>query len=216
MLVLCDFDGTITTTDVTNLIWDELGIPQWRERLLPAYRAGQTSTLELMDTGWKAIRASEADLLAMAHPRIALRDGFDTLRAMCAAKDWPFHVVSCGLDWYIRAFLPPGVPYTSYTATLADGWRVSLPAACHLPPGVDFKIHVMQALQERHPGLPVVFIGDGRNDFPIARAASHAFAVRDSTLAHLSAKHGVPCVEFDSFAEVVSALEAMETVTAQP
>ena len=30
MLILCDFDNTITTEDVTNLLWDEFDLPNWR------------------------------------------------------------------------------------------------------------------------------------------------------------------------------------------
>jgi 2-hydroxy-3-keto-5-methylthiopentenyl-1-phosphate phosphatase len=206
MLVLCDFDGTITTDDVTNVLWDRYGLANWRERLLPAYRAGQTSTLELMDTGWRAIAMSADDLLLAARAKIALRDGFTAFLDGCANRRWDFHVISCGLDWYLRAFLPSGVPFTSYAAVLEDGWRVRLPEGHTLPPGADFKVHVMRQLQVGHPGVGTVFIGDGRNDFPIAQACDHVFALGGSTLARLCGEAGVACVEFESFNEIGAAL----------
>jgi 2-hydroxy-3-keto-5-methylthiopentenyl-1-phosphate phosphatase len=205
-LVLCDFDGTITTEDVTNVLWDRYGLADWRARLLPPYRAGEVTTLDLMDTGWRAIDRPEAELLAAARGQIGLREGFPEFVATCARRQWPFHVISCGLDWYLRAFLPPDVPFTSYTAAFEDGWRVRLPRGQELPPGADFKIHVMHQLRLAHRGAKTVFIGDGRNDFPIAREADRVFALRGSTLARLCTDHDVPCVEFESFREIAASL----------
>jgi 2-hydroxy-3-keto-5-methylthiopentenyl-1-phosphate phosphatase len=208
MLVLCDFDGTITTEDVTNVLWDRYGIPKWRDVLLPPYRAGEATTLELMDRGWRVIDKSEGELLAVARETIGLRAGFVEFVEECDSRGWSFHVVSCGLDWYLDGFLPPGVAATSYTAVLEDGWRVRLPADCSLPPGQDFKIHVMRGLQARHTGEPTVFIGDGRNDLPVARLCDHVFAVRGSTLAHLCRREGVAVEEFESFETVMTLLTA--------
>jgi len=207
MLVLCDFDGTIVTPDVTNLLWDRYGLKNWRRKFLPPYRAGEKTTLELMDMGWREIALAEEELLDYARQHVTVRDGFDALTDVCAARGWPLHVVSCGLDWYIRAFLPDGIPFQSYIATLEGGWRVTLPGDCNLAAGADFKIHTLRGLEARHPGEPTVFIGDGHNDMPVARAVDRAFAVRGSTLARLCAAEGIACQEFDSFNEVVAVLK---------
>jgi len=206
MLVLCDFDGTIVTPDVTNLLWDRYGIKNWRRKFLPPYRAGEKTTLELMDMGWREIALSEEDLLDYARRHVKIRDGFDALTNLCAERRWPLHVVSCGLDWYIRAFLPHGVPFRSYAATLEGGWRVTLPGDCDLPEGADFKIHALRALEAGYPGEPTVFIGDGHNDLPVAREVDAVFAVRGSTLARLCTAEGIGCQEFESFTEVVVCL----------
>jgi 2-hydroxy-3-keto-5-methylthiopentenyl-1-phosphate phosphatase len=208
MLVLCDFDGTATTADVTNVLWDRYGMPDWRRRLLPAYRAGLATTLELMDEGWRVITRPEAELIGAARSEIALRDGFLGLADLCDRLGWRLHVVSCGLDWYLKAFLPPTVAFTSYTAVLEDGWRVRLPPGCVLPTGRDFKIHVMEELRGLRGPEPTVFIGDGRNDFPVARECDRVFAVRGSTLARLCRGGGIDVVEFESFATVSEALQA--------
>jgi 2-hydroxy-3-keto-5-methylthiopentenyl-1-phosphate phosphatase len=206
VLVVSDFDGTVTNQDVTNLLWDRYGMPDWRRRLLPVYRAGKTTTLDLMDAGWREIDIPEEELLAYARPRVGLRDGFESFVAACGARGWPVHVVSCGLDWYLRAFLPPHVPFTSYTSSLNGGWNVSLPVGCALPDGADFKVHVLEALRSRHPGRESVFIGDGRNDLPIARETDRVFAVRGSSLARLCARDGIAHEVFDTFDEIGRAL----------
>lgn len=206
MLILCDFDGTIVTPDVTNLIWDKYGVKNWRRKLLRPYREGTQTTLELMDVGWREIALPEEELLEYAKNHVALRDGFPQFVDACAARGWPLHVVSCGLDWYIRAFLPDRVPFASYTAALNGGWRVTLPEGCALPAGGDFKVHTLRALERQHPGLPTVFIGDGRNDLPVSRAVNRAFAVKGSALARLCAAEGITCPEFQSFAEILGQL----------
>lgn len=206
MLVLCDFDGTISATDITNIVWDEFGIPNWRDKLLPPYRAGKTTTLDLMSEGWRAIAVSEAQLLDYVRPLVKLREGFAELREFCAQRRWEFYVVSCGLEWYLRAFLPADIRYVCYKASFNQGWDVTLPSDCTLPAGVDFKVFQMERLRQKHPGEEIVFIGDGRNDFPIARKADRAFAVKGSTLAALCAEHGIACPEFTTFHEVMQQL----------
>jgi len=202
MLILCDFDGTITLEDVTNCIWDHYHGPQWREWLLPDYRAGKTTTLQVMAAGFKPIRAPLTEMLTIAQQHRTLRTGFQAFAAECKRRDWPLYVVSCGLDVYIREFLPTGIPVISYEAELQDGWDVRLPADVDLAPGADFKIHALERLRKKHPDLPTVFIGDGRNDFPVSQQCDRVFAKSGSTLERLNRESHRECFSFDSFDEI--------------
>jgi len=85
---------------------------------------------------------------------------------------------------------------------------VTLPAGVTLARGEDFKVRVLDDLCARYRplGRGTVYVGDGRMDFPAARRADRAFAVRGSTLGRLCREAGVPCVEFQGFAEIASAL----------
>jgi HAD superfamily phosphoserine phosphatase-like hydrolase len=206
MLILCDFDGTAVEQDFTNLVWDHHFTPAWREDLLPPYRAGKVTTLELMAQGYRGIRVPADELLAWARPRVNLRHGFENLQALCAARGWPFYVVSNGLNWYVEAFLPQGTPYRCYAARFDGCWHVTLPEGCALNTGEDFKVHMLRQLQRLHPGMPAAFIGDGRNDFPVAGQCESVFAVRETTLAKMCRETGRPCVEFESFDTVAAAL----------
>jgi len=204
MLVICDFDGTVTTTDVTNVLWDRYGIEGWRRKLLRGYRSGETSHLELMNIGWRELDQSEHELLEYARPLVGLREGFAEFLDFCRSRGWPFRVISGGIDWYIRAFLPASVEFVSYTAVLDKTWRVSLPDGFSLAEGVDFKVQALRNLRAQFPGFETMFIGDGRNDLPVAREADRVFAVRGSTLARLCAEHGVAHDTFESFSEIAS------------
>lgn len=208
MLILCDFDGTITEQDVTNLIWDKYIRPDWRDVLLPPYRAGAISPPELMAQGYAPISASAEELLAFARPQVNLRAGFGDLTALCSKNGWLFRVVSQGLDWYLRAFLPSDVAFHGLCAELRGTWKVFLPPDTQLQPGEDYKVWVMNRLRGQYPGNPAVFIGDGRNDLEIARYADRVFAVAGSTLEKLCREQAIPAQSFTNFHQIIAALAA--------
>lgn len=206
MQVLCDFDGTITMQDVTNLIWDHYIGPSWREDLLSSYKDGQISHLKIMVDGYKLIRAPKQELLDFVKPQVKFRPGFDVLLAHCRAQQWPMTVVSGGLDFYIEHFLPPEIRFYSYKAALKECWEVTMPPDIQKVEGEDFKVQVKKKLKALHGRDKVIFIGDGRNDFPVASMADRVFAVRGSTLARMCREQNIMFEEFDDFAELTRAL----------
>lgn len=213
-IVVCDFDGTITVEDVTNMIWDAHLPFDWRQELVRAEDGAYLPALELITRGYAGVGAPAAQLLAEVRPRVRIRDGWGAFVEACRARAWPLEVVSHGLGFYIRELLPAGVSITSFEATFepgvgpggAAGWRVSLPAGTTLAPGGDFKSDVVAGLRAAHPGHAVIYVGDGRLDFPAARRSDAIFAVRDSTLARFCRTEGVAHVEFGAFDEVAAAL----------
>jgi 2-hydroxy-3-keto-5-methylthiopentenyl-1-phosphate phosphatase len=206
-IIVCDFDGTITVEDVTNLIWDAHLPYDWRNVLLPPSREGRLTALEMIARGYGDVPAPAETLLAEVRPHVRLRAGWARLVDLCRERRWPLEVVSHGLGFYIRDILPPGASLTAFEGTY-DGrrWQVSLPPGVELASGGDFKSHVLATLRARHPGHATLYIGDGRLDFPAARRTDLVFAVRDSVLAHLCVEEGVPSVSFDTFDEIADAL----------
>jgi 2-hydroxy-3-keto-5-methylthiopentenyl-1-phosphate phosphatase len=71
-----------------------------------------------------------------------------------------------------------------------------------VPPGEDFKRHVVAGLRARHPGHETVYLGDGRLDLAAALACDRVFAAGGSTLARL-----IPdATTFDTLDELVERL----------
>mgnify|MGYP001607032562 CR=1 FL=1 len=188
------------------MIWDRFRGPGWREELLPDYRAGKTSALEVMIAGYRPLSQPAQEMLDYVRPQVQVREGFAGLQQLCCSQNWPLRVVSQGLDWYIRAFVPPEIHCYSFIAELNGHWQVKLPAGVELRRDQDFKFHVLAQLKREHAGLPITFIGDGRNDFPIARQADRVFAVKGSSLSRLCREAAVACAEFTSFDEVTRVL----------
>lgn len=212
MLILCDFDGTITTQDVTNFLLDHFTGTGWRDTVLPRYWAGEMNHFQLMRELYASLRQAEPELLAVSRD-IKFRANFDRLVGYCREKKYSLSVVSGGLDFYIRSLLPSDIPFYSYRGefdAVGSGWQVHLPVwpPVNLEGGEDFKVRVLEELKLQHvQDHPVVFIGDGRNDGPVARVADLTFAVKGSKLVEICAARGQKCIEFEDFAEVITALE---------
>ncbi len=204
MIVVSDFDGTLTTEDVTTLFWDSHLPYDWRRELLPATYSGEVTPLEMIARGYGDIAAPPEALLSEALAAVGLRPGLPALVDLCRDRGWPFMVLSHGLGFYIEALLPPGIPTTAFVGSYVDGrWKVSLPPGLDLAPGEDFKSRVVSDLTRRYPGHRTVYLGDGRLDLPAARICDRVFAVRGSKLADLLPT----AVAFDRLDEVVAALE---------
>jgi 2-hydroxy-3-keto-5-methylthiopentenyl-1-phosphate phosphatase len=206
VIVLSDFDGTIAVGDITDEIWDR-HVPDWQTRILPIPVA-----FEMIRAGYAEVTCPPDELLDIARAHAGLRDGFAAFATTLAARGWPLHVVSNGLRLYIEALLPartPPIPVWAYDASF-DGarWNVTLPAGVTPAPGEDFKEHVVRRLLAEARATSV-YIGDGSLDLAPARLADHVFAVRDSALARLGPARGLRVREFDSFAELAAALDAL-------
>ena len=204
MIVVSDFDGTLTIDDVTTLFWDAHLTYDWRRELLPETYAGRVTPLEMIARGYGDVRQPPEALLAQARAHTRLRPGLTQLVALCRAREWPFEVLSHGLTFYIQDLLPPGIPIVAFSGTFDGGrWKVSLPEGMRLGPGEDFKSHVVAHLRRQHPGHSTVYLGDGRLDLPAAESCDEVFAVRGTRLAELCTRARL----FDRLDEVVAALE---------
>jgi len=207
MIVVSDFDGTLTLEDATTFIWDKYLPYDWRAILLPPTYDGRWTPLEMIARGYGDIRVPPKELLADLRLNVRLRPGVEALATFCRGRGSHFSVVSHGLSFYIEALLPSWIPVTSFVGTFSEwSWRVALPAQQALLPGEDFKTRVVADLRARHPGRQVAYIGDGRLDLPAALTCDRIFAVAGSTLAELARAAGRVVEEFESLDEVAASL----------
>jgi 2-hydroxy-3-keto-5-methylthiopentenyl-1-phosphate phosphatase len=197
VLVIIDFDGTITERDLTDLVWDQYVPPEDHRRMIDDVTAGRISMLELMERGYSFVRKPPAEIVEELRPRVRVRPGLPEL-----ARRMSCEVLSCGLDFYIRAFLPCDVPFQSFVATYDGAYHVAFPQGVSLAPGEEFKANRVRALRETHPGKPIVYVGDGRADLEPARLCDRIFAVRGSRLEALCRRGGVAHTVFEVFSEV--------------
>lgn len=218
MLILTDFDGTITEWDVTNALLDKFTGRVWRETTLPRFWSGEISHLELMQLLYADLREGPADLLPHFKD-IPIRTGFAEFIKFCQAQNYFLAVVSGGLDFYVKEFIKdeldiPAHHYRSRFDAEKKRWEIFLPdfPTVDRAAGEDFKVRVLEELKKEQPAnTPSVFIGDGRNDFPVSRQADIVFAVQGSRLAQMRQEAGLPVYEFETFDKVAAILQNIQT-----
>ena len=208
MRIFCDFDGTISDQDTTDLVLSRLADPSWAV-VEAEWAAGGINAADCMQQQIALIRAPLASIDAVLDT-VELRDGFVGFLAWARARASSFTIVSDGVDYFINRILARhGIEGLRIVAnrlvTGADGtWHLEQPfrvPACAGGSGV-CKCSVLAAFDDRRP---TVFIGDGRSDFCVAAKPDILFATGD--LAGFCRNGGLPHTSFTDFADVRAALE---------
>jgi 2-hydroxy-3-keto-5-methylthiopentenyl-1-phosphate phosphatase len=180
MRVICDFDGTITRQDSTDLVLDTLADPRWRS-LQDDWVAGRISGAECMRGQVALIGGSAGDLDAVLDA-VDLDPGFAAFVTWCEQRGFPVSIVSDGVDYFIARILArhglTRLPVrANQLAGEAGAWRLRQPwrePDCANGSGV-CKCGAIDGAAKAADET-VVFVGDGRSDFCIAAEADVLFA----------------------------------------
>lgn len=202
-----DFDGTIATGDVTDLLLDRFASPDWHAVEVD-WLAGRIGSRECLARQVALIRATPEDIDgAVAGIEIDL--GFATFVRVCRERRITASIVSDGFDRVISAVLRHHgltVPFAANRLEpIGQGkWRLDFPHAredCRALAG-----HCKCASARLVGRRPKVVVGDGRSDFCLAGEADLVFA--KSKLLDLCQAGGMPHVPFSDFFEVTERLVA--------
>jgi len=205
--VLSDFDGTITTEDVAEVLLTRFAPGAW-EPIEALHRARTIGTRETMARQFALVRATREALVEAARRDARMDPAFPDFLGFCRSRGIPFEIVSEGLDFYIEPLLEDwglDVPVRTNRAVFGGG-RVSIeyPFA---DPGCTLcgTCKMRRVFELRLAGHRVVYVGDGDSDLCPAVEADVVFA--KTRLAELCDSESIPCVRFETFAEVRKAME---------
>lgn len=202
--ILCDFDGTISRSDVTDHLLETLALPGW-EALEEAWKRGEIGSAECMARQIEFIDASPAELDA-ALDQVEIDPGFPAFLQAAHLIGARVTVVSDGIDYAIRRVLARhGVRGLTLRANRlvvagARSYRLEHP---HAAPGCasgTCKCAVAGAL----PAVPNLLIGDGRSDFCGSGAVDLVLA-KGALAAHCAAI-GRRHIAFEEFSELTARL----------
>ena len=206
--ILTDFDGTLTTEDVSMRIYEKFAkepCPCLNQR----WAEGTISTMQELEGCFATITATREQMEKEIR-RVDFDPGFSRLIALCREESIPLSILSDGLDWYIRLLLESNgfgeVPfYANQIEFTPGGFRFTYPWFDPQNPmrGV-WKPTIIHKFQAE--GYRVIFIGDGLTDTDAARAADVLFA--KEALYHYCGTHGIPAIPYNNLLEVVSILQA--------
>lgn len=176
--ILCDFDGTISLNDTTDLLlnhyakegWEEIE-NQWENGLIGSQHCMQNQ-IELLDMSksefYNCLDQMELDL------------SFIELLSFCSDFSIPITIVSDGLDLAIHYLLNK---YNIYNVTIVANkliqrsektWSLEFPNASPFCIKENGTCKCKIADQSNKP--TIILIGDGRSDFCLAHQAQFIFA----------------------------------------
>jgi len=206
---LSDFDGTAVTIDTAEYALRKLAQGDWKG-VDDEFVRGEISFEECLQRQFAMLKEPVNELISELEPVTFLRRNFDGFVKFCESRRVPVVIVSGGLDFYIRHFLTTEglldhvVLYAPKSEFTKDGLRVSFPQSL-VKGSVNFKED--QVIYQKRLGEKTVYIGNGVGDYPAAKAADVAFAIKGSPLADLCRRTSVLFKEIEDFKDVAEAVK---------
>lgn len=209
-VVHCDFDGTISTADVTDSLLQRFGREGWQE-LEDAWERGAIGSRDCMQ-GQVALLAMTAEQFSEHLGTLQLDEHFAAFAAAAAERGMRIVVSSDGLDRAITTLLQrAGLGHLQVLAnqlvnTGAKSWQLYAPharATCARASGNCKCTHVAADQQQQHK---VLYVGDGTSDFCVAPRADFVLA-KDKLLAFCRSR-GVPHRAIQHFGDALAWLQA--------
>lgn len=203
MQVFCDFDGTISKEDVTDLVLDRFAAPEWRE-IEDQWTGGKITSAQCMQRQVRLIQAKREELDAFLDT-IEIDSAFAAFKAFCEAMGLRLTIVSDGVDHFIKRVLAKhglaDIPVVANRLVISPGasgpgFDLVFPlksGTCSAGSGV-CKCGVVRPCGDH------IYVGDGRSDFCVSHDVTLLFA--KSKLADYCDAHRVPFIPYDTFADI--------------
>lgn len=201
--IICDFDGTIAPTDVTDHLLARFADPKWLQ-IERAWQAKHISSRHCL--------MQQTELLSMTAPElndslsgIRIDPAFVDFVAFAQARACDVRVASEGYAQVIRVLLgragatPLPIASTHLIADGAERWMLGCPFARPDCRSTAATCKCAVARQGATPGARTLVIGDGRSDFCVATQADFVFA-RGALLEYCRVRQ-LPHASVDNFVD---------------
>jgi 2,3-diketo-5-methylthio-1-phosphopentane phosphatase len=215
--IFVDFDGTVTKQDVGNAFFETFGGPGYRDTL-KEYESAAISAQETFRRGIRAIGSARTSEIDEFLRRQAIDESFIEFCEFCRENGIEFHIVSDGLDLYIRKILEfhgaLGVSFFSNGVKVLpeDGDRCSLEiqfpysdAECTRCACCKRNIILTRTGEDDI----IAYVGEGYSDRCAAQYADIVFA-KDS-LQSFCQRENISYFPYSSFHDVVGRLKGLLT-----
>ncbi len=215
-MVQCDFDGTISTADVTDSLLQRFGQPGW-QALEDAWERGEIGSRECMK-GQVALLDMDRTELDAHLATIEVDPHFAAFVREARALGMPVQVVSDGIDYAIRSVLThhglDDLPVIANRLVQAGPrqWRLESPwasAACARASG---NCKCERLAEQRALHGRVLFVGDSTSDFCVSGRADFVFA-KYKLIGHCE-RNGIAHAPFTDFSSTIPLLHRLDLLTA--
>jgi 2-hydroxy-3-keto-5-methylthiopentenyl-1-phosphate phosphatase len=213
LVVLCDFDGTVTTIDTAEFVLARFARGDWHlfER---QFENGEITLKECLSRQCSLVRASKKQILEELKDAVTFRPAFNELAEYCKEEYIPLIIVSAGLDFVIKHFLKLNDCHelvevcAAKTTFTGNGITFTFPTLFDSASD-NFKHDMVRYCKRK--GKEVIYIGDGVADCAAAKDADYSFAIEGSRLAELCKNHGMPCTDITDFQKVIEAIRKIRS-----
>lgn len=206
--ILCDFDGTISLQDTTDVLLENFADQGWEE-IEQLWEQGEIGSKECMQRQIALLNVTKEKLEALVH-QIEIDESFIDFVKAAKKLGIPLTIVSDGLDIVIRHILAKynlrHVPVIANQLEQVSEhrWQLHFPNAtktCKSQSGT-CKCKVSQT---QHKQYKTILIGDGRSDFCLSEEADYVYA-KKSLLKHCQ-DNNIKHVPFSTFTELTKTLD---------
>jgi 2-hydroxy-3-keto-5-methylthiopentenyl-1-phosphate phosphatase len=202
ILVQCDFDGTITTEDVSFMLLDAFAQGDWHA-INDEYAAGKITVGEFNERAFALIKAGKREMLDYLQGKVIVRSGLKAFVELCKKKGIRLVIVSNGWDFYVKKILEDnGLENVEFHSaeTFFDNGKLQVRYVGPDGRVVDTGFKDSYVTKYIKEGYQVVYIGNGSSDLSPAKGAHQVFAT-ESLLEHCQ-RTGLTCIPFISFREI--------------
>jgi len=215
-IVFCDFDGTVTLSDVTDVLLEKLADPEWT-KIEQRWLDGEIDDCECMAQQIALIRGDWHKIAGIIDG-ISIDPHFRSFIDICKKANIPIYIGSNGLDRVIMYILDRENievdGYWAYRLLNKQGWSLEFPmnekrGDCQAANSIACKCALVEKkaleAQVKQNNLYKIVIGDSRSDFCWAHKADFVFA--KSKLAKYCLERNIPHISFSDFSQVNQELE---------
>jgi 2,3-diketo-5-methylthio-1-phosphopentane phosphatase len=203
VVVLCDFDGTVSEGDVGDLLFRRFG-GETARAAVEEWERGEISSRECLEREAAAARCTAEDLRSFAHA-CRLDPYFRDFHDFARRRGIEVVVLSDGLDFYIERMLARGGCgsiefFANHLSHEGERLRIEFPwhnllectecGCC--------KTHHLYRYRDR--GYFIVYVGNGLSDRCPSENADLVFA-KGELLAHCRTRQ-IDCIEFKNFRDI--------------
>ncbi len=208
-LILCDFDGTISTQDIGYVLVNQFSSGDW-DAIDRDFREGKIGSKEAYLRIGEILKGDEPNILRFVQEHSSIDPFFSTFYQYCCDKGIDIKIVSDGLDFYIKKILEihhlSEIPFYANCTHFRDGQgiNISFPYSTEVC-GLcgTCKKEIIQIHREKYDSI--YFVGDGLSDRCAAREADFAFAKK--SLYTYCIKKEITCHFFRNFQDILNDLK---------
>lgn len=198
--IKCDFDGTVTNLDCTDLILSKFADPAWEE-IETLWQSGQIGSLECLARQSELINATPEDITNLLSS-VAIDDYFVEFVNFCRTSNLPLNILSDGYDFSINNILKRlGIDNLKVIANNLQycgnsKFKLAFPYSNPNCLSQSGNCKCSQA----DKSFSTILIGDGKSDFCLAKRAD--IVIAKSSLLKFCQDQNIDHFAFQNFNDV--------------